>query len=918
MDVAAVNTPQWSVSARSRGEVLAVGAAAGGLELLVLSDGGLFSRAEFEGWLRDVLGVACETAAGDTGARPIPALLHHALTGLLFSHSELWERTESRPPCSLAFAVSGHSVAFGWVGDARVGVWVNEMPVEHGWVKVRDDAGREAFAIALEAGSTVRVRLVWAPGDIGDEGPGAIVDAEWPGSDTLALAAALAAAEAAAIGGVSADPVAAVADETFVAAESGDSVVVAEATDEREDAGFETPEARHADALSDETIEEEIGVRKRPGRLSRFMSRMAGLLGGRRRSRDADGETPDWNARETENAAAALERERGASVGADGAAADGFAVEASPNTHDAAAELAGGEMHATPDEPANGPAAATPRVVPLHRPLPELIPPPSPRESLRRARTEELDTVRDTSRPTPLEPGQEREASSEEPRTRRREVLPGLTGVAPPVLRVAPRTPPVSAVPPPESITIPRVIPSRSGERDDGVEDQTSPPRPSLSGPAFLGDDDDPGVRARRPRVAREAEGSTPRAASAARPPLRPNWPTASELRRPTPAWRKPWAWVAVTVVLFLAGWWVGNLQPDANGQGVGPRIRSMLRTVGLGGARFDVTVTSNPTGAWIAVDGKDLARRTPATVDLAPGSHQMTLSLAELGSAAFTVRGQRGDRVALDAPLLGALSVEQSDAGIPVTVALDGRELGFAPVKVDSVSPGAHELRFSGPAMEPWAQTVEVRVQQTAQVLARPMTSPATGVIVVQGQFVDENGSSPLSGADVYVDGELRGRTPLTLELPRGPHSVRVNKAGENSPVQVIDLPGGNQRFANFELGLGIDAPQLSSIGVSDRVPPDRPSIAAASLDGVGVGEVREMWLHVRGADGPWRRYPMEMLKSSTGIVGVSVFPIGVFDSAGKTRYYMSALTGTGDEYFTEIEVAQLIAAPHPAANPR
>jgi len=42
------------------------------------------------------------------------------------------------------------------------------------------------------------------------------------------------------------------------------------------------------------------------------------------------------------------------------------------------------------------------------------------------------------------------------------------------------------------------------------------------------------------------------------------------------------------------------------------------------------------------------------------------------------------------------------------------------------------------------------------------------------------------------------------------------------------------------------------------------------------------------------------------------------VFDSTGKTRYYMSALTGTGDEYFTEIEVAQLIAAPHPAANPR
>src|SRR5690242_343280 len=310
MEVAAVNTPQWSVSARSRGEVLAVGAAACGPELLGVSDGGLFSRAEFEGWLRDVLGVACETAAGDTVARRIPALLHHELTGLLFSHSELWERTETRPPCSLAFAVSEHSVAFGWVGDARVGVWVNEIPVESGWVKVRDDAGREAFAIALEAGSTVRVRLVWAPADLGDEGPGAIVDAEWPGSDTLALAAALAAAEAAALGdSAGAEAPVALVDGGFVAEDAGEYAADEGATVASDAAGSEAPAARDADVVVDDTLEEEIARLKRPGRLSRFMSRVAALWGGGRRARDEDDDAPDWNARETEDAAAALERE---------------------------------------------------------------------------------------------------------------------------------------------------------------------------------------------------------------------------------------------------------------------------------------------------------------------------------------------------------------------------------------------------------------------------------------------------------------------------------------------------------------------------------------------------------------------------------------------------------------------------------
>ena len=183
MNVAVAKSPQWSVSARRHGEVLTAGTSGGGLELLVLSTPGSFTVPEFEGWLRDLLGVTRETASGDQGPRPIPALLHHAVTGLLFSHAELWERAGAQPPCSLAFVVAGGRVAFGWVGDARVGVWVNDQPVETGWVKVRDDEGREAFAIALDWSPPVRVRLVWSAPNAGDDGPGAIVDAEWPGLD---------------------------------------------------------------------------------------------------------------------------------------------------------------------------------------------------------------------------------------------------------------------------------------------------------------------------------------------------------------------------------------------------------------------------------------------------------------------------------------------------------------------------------------------------------------------------------------------------------------------------------------------------------------------------------------------------------------------------------------------------------------
>jgi len=56
----------------------------------------------------------------------------------------------------------------------------------------------------------------------------------------------------------------------------------------------------------------------------------------------------------------------------------------------------------------------------------------------------------------------------------------------------------------------------------------------------------------------------------------------------------------------------------------------------------------------------------------------------------------------------------------------------------------------------------------------------------------------------------ERRGVTPLTLELPRGPHSMRAEYQGEEVPVQVIDLPGGNERYASFTFGTGGVSPKL------------------------------------------------------------------------------------------------------------
>jgi hypothetical protein len=246
----------------------------------------------------------------------------------------------------------------------------------------------------------------------------------------------------------------------------------------------------------------------------------------------------------------------------------------------------------------------------------------------------------------------------------------------------------------------------------------------------------------------------------------------------------------------------------------------------------------------------------------------------------------------------------------VPISISVDSRPQGYAPITIESIAPGLHEVQFSGPGMAPWAQTVQVGVRKTAQLLARPMSAPGTGVLQVQASLNDETGSSPLSGAQVVVDGEARGNTPLSLELPRGPHSIRLSWHGETAAVQVIDLPGGNQRFASFNFGLDTPAPQITIPGAAHAMSATQTNMISAAFTGLTARDVREAWLHVRSTEGLWRRYAMTAVTGPGVTMMAAVFPPGVYDETGRTVWYVSATTAQGDEFFSEMQPAILEGA--------
>jgi hypothetical protein len=849
MSEALVDSSHWTVSVRSIGEVLAVRAGEAGLQMGFLGLPRSLGRAEIHGWLSELIAISSAAtdpalaADGGSGVLPIPRSLHQALTGLLFLQAEVWAGPADRLPLTLVVVESGDRVALGWSGSGRVGVTRDGHPVESPWIVVRDDEGREARAVVFDAGAPMVARAAWrGTGPNGEPAEGTL-EAEWAGrpSPTAMVEAAGSVEPAGALESVAADAL----PESLAVVAEPTAEAVAGMSDMVASAS-EVASEGNPDAIVAPAPEVPVES-KAPGLRQRSAWRIRGWL-----DRLAG---PMTKAKTGEPAAA------------------------SPAGESPAAEEPEASLPPCDLEPIAHDVPGVPDLLPE----PEAVE-PEPEEAtatgLPTPETPAAVAIEPVAAPTADEspdvaPGVEPAESEAVPEEK---AIAETVAVEPPVEWVPSPSPASPAAGPAEAVEVVEVA---EGEAAEWIAGGEAP-----------GED-----------ASEEAEAIEPAPALRRRVHARRlEWPAEEDrrwvLRMPG---RRSWVVGLVVVGLFAVGWALGRVD-------LGSGMRAMasgLDAIGIGPSRYQVDVTSRPAGAWIAVDGVDQARRTPTTLSLKPGRHRIGLSLSDEGGSSHEVNGKRGERVALDVALWGGLRIDAPAGSSPLTVTVDGMPHGYVPLLLDRLSPGIHRLQFSGPGVTPWEQTVEVHVNGTAAVLAQPVISPPTGVLEVGARLSNESGSEPLNGAAVRIDGRPRGVTPLRLELPRGPHSIRVSYGGEESAVQVIDLPGGNQRYATLDLGLDVDQPRLAA-SLAARVSLGTPTVLSATLQRARPGDVHEMWLHVRTPEGAWRRYPLSLLQGAQGLVGAVPFPTDVFDGGGRTSWYVSALSPTGDEYFTEIQSAQ------------
>ncbi|WP_243031034.1 PEGA domain-containing protein [Thermus altitudinis] len=205
------------------------------------------------------------------------------------------------------------------------------------------------------------------------------------------------------------------------------------------------------------------------------------------------------------------------------------------------------------------------------------------------------------------------------------------------------------------------------------------------------------------------------------------------------------------------------------------------------------LVVDSRPTGAEVYLNGR-LSGRTPLTLQVNPGRQEVELRLAGYQPYRVTVNPKPGERVQVFAQLVpeprqGTLVISSTPSGAEVYV--EGALRGRTPLSL-SLPEGRYQVELRLAGYETYRATVQVRRGETTRLDVRLNPVSRTGTLFLE--------SNP-TGAEAYVNGTLRGRTPLRLVLDEGTYQVEFRAPGYEPYRATVRVERGRETRVSASL---------------------------------------------------------------------------------------------------------------------
>jgi len=241
---------------------------------------------------------------------------------------------------------------------------------------------------------------------------------------------------------------------------------------------------------------------------------------------------------------------------------------------------------------------------------------------------------------------------------------------------------------------------------------------------------------------------------------------------------------------------------------------------------------------ANVMLDGEYLGDTPMVDEEIVPGLHQLTFSAERFLSEVRELNVEGGHEpqrlsVALT-PNWAPIEVSTEPPGAEILI--DGVSMGTTPQQVE-VTAGERQLevRLSGH---------NAQSQRVLVVADTPQQLPTFSLQLADGRL--QLDSEP-SEADVTVNGEFRGRTPLPLRLtPRRSHEIRLTKPGYAIAIRELSLAAdsGQTLVIELEALFGVvdvaSDPPNAEIWIDDR----RAGVTPSTLNVMAVNHKIEVRL--------------------------------------------------------------------------
>ena len=213
------------------------------------------------------------------------------------------------------------------------------------------------------------------------------------------------------------------------------------------------------------------------------------------------------------------------------------------------------------------------------------------------------------------------------------------------------------------------------------------------------------------------------------------------------------------------------------------------------------VIIDSEPTGAHVQMNGKDIGDTPVLLPDLALGSYSASVQMQGYTRRDISWKVQNGRPILINVPLMnniGTLALDSTPEAAEIEI--DGQSYGTTPFK-DFLEQGQHKIRLTKNGYKPYEKIVTVNRDETTELNAQMEMLPGSLSI-----------ESVPTGAALFINGIDYGVTPYKRDvIEAGDYTVRLSKDGYDTLEQTVTVHPGEPMNRTFTLDSNLGSIILS-----------------------------------------------------------------------------------------------------------